>query len=307
MDNKELCIPAYLNQAIVFDLLAIIEDGFSNIKAIKSTNSNSTQNNSEIEAKAETELGMKNIFSLLSIGLRGKFDHNSGKDEGKEEAYEKVYTPASLFWKLRKYLIENDLLIHLETVEDKSTIKIGSFIEFEAVFHKNPIIENIENIQRFVDIIKVFSPETLGPPASSHPGGGKTSKNKEIKQPAIVEQIDALFKALTLNDSMDLLASAESEIKFIVTSDQNYFINGNVNRVIDGRYKILGKINNYIKEDGESISLLRTTSFNRLKRELFEQMFSGFSGISDAGIALPEIITEVTSPCIQIVPIAIYI
>lgn len=40
-DPKELCIPIYLNQKIVFDLLAVQEDGFSQLSTLHTSNSNS--------------------------------------------------------------------------------------------------------------------------------------------------------------------------------------------------------------------------------------------------------------------------
>jgi len=40
-DPKELCIPIYLNQKIVFDLLAVQEDGFSQLSTLHTSTSNS--------------------------------------------------------------------------------------------------------------------------------------------------------------------------------------------------------------------------------------------------------------------------
>jgi hypothetical protein len=153
LNSKELCIPAYLNQSIVFDILAIIEDGFSNIKTIKSSNTNSSSNNVGVDVEADSQLGIKNIFSLLSIGVKGKYDHFSDLEKGKEEYFEKVHTPVSLFWKLRDYLLENSLLQNIDTILSDTEIKVGTFVEFEGVFHKNPIVESMENIVKLVELI----------------------------------------------------------------------------------------------------------------------------------------------------------
>jgi hypothetical protein len=37
MDNKSLIIPVYLNQKVIFDFIAIIEDGIAQIQTIKIT------------------------------------------------------------------------------------------------------------------------------------------------------------------------------------------------------------------------------------------------------------------------------
>lgn len=307
MKSEELCIPAYLNQSIVFDMLAIIEDGFSNVKTIKSSDTKESTDNLGVEASADTALGLKNIFSLLSIGIKGKYDHTSGKTSETEAAFEKVHTPTSLFWKLRDYLVNNSLIRNIETVTAESDIKVGEFIEFEAVFHQNPIIESIENIQKLIDLMVIISPESLQTSQTANPGGGKTPKYSPAKKPPIVAQVEAFSNALSLDDSIDLLASNTNETHMVVTCDKNYFIHGNANRVIDGKYKVLGKVVNFMKTTEESISLLRTSSFSRFKKSFIKEMFSGFTSMESAGFDLPELLTEIFGPCIQIIPIGIYI
>jgi hypothetical protein len=308
MKTEELSVPAYLNQSIVFDLLAIIEDGFSTVKTIKSSSSSLSKNEVEVEAKVDSGLGVKNVFSLLSIGIRGKYAHIGEKEKGNEENFEKVHTPTSLFWKLRDYLIKNELISNIEIIDDKIQLQSSNFIEFEGVLRKNPIIESIDNIKELMDLIYVFSPETVSAEQKNNPGGGKSAKHGQQKKPQILEQVEAFSKALKINDTIDFLSVEEqTNIKIVITCDQSFFINNNANRVVDGRYRILGKVVHCINDTSESISLLRTTSLNRFNKNILDQMFAGFSGAESSGIDLPEIITEISGPCVQIVPICIFI
>lgn len=306
MKSNDLCIPSYLNQAIVFDMLAIIDDGFTNITTIKSATTSSSTNNVGAEVKADVSLGIKNVFSLFSIGINGKVEHTSGNEKDKEEHFEKIHTPTSLFWKLREYLKKEKALIFLNEKEH-GEVNIGDFIEIEAVFQQNPVIESIENIKNLLDLALVLSPESLTGEQKQNPGGGKTSKHNSVKKPAIVEQVEAMRTALTIDDSIDLIATTKEKLNLVITCEKNYFANGNANKVVDGKYTVLGKVVNYISSEEGAINLLRTTSFSRFKKEFLGQLFSGFAEMSSSGIELPEIVTEIKGPCVQIVPIGIFI
>ncbi len=52
-DPKELCIPIYLNQKIVFDLLAVQEDGFSQLSTLRTSISDSETTKNGVGASIE--------------------------------------------------------------------------------------------------------------------------------------------------------------------------------------------------------------------------------------------------------------
>ena len=68
MNKHSLEIPLYLNQKIVFDLLASINDGFTQVTKLKTASAAESNLGGMIEA----DLGNKNIFALLGINLKGK-------------------------------------------------------------------------------------------------------------------------------------------------------------------------------------------------------------------------------------------
>lgn len=67
-DPKELCIPIYLNQKIVFDLLAVQEDGFSQLTTLRTSTSDSETTKNGIGAS----IGVSNVFALLGVSFSGE-------------------------------------------------------------------------------------------------------------------------------------------------------------------------------------------------------------------------------------------
>ena len=136
-DPKELCVPLYLNQKIIFDLLAIQEDGFSQLSTLRTSSSDSETSKSGVGAS----IGVSNVFALLGVSFSGERGKEKGAQEQTEISQEKVHTPTSLFAKCRSNLIQRGLLQQNFTLEDQNSLKSGDFVEFQAVLHKNPSCE----------------------------------------------------------------------------------------------------------------------------------------------------------------------
>lgn len=136
MEERKLAIPIYLNQRTVFDLLAIVEDGFSELQSIKTSEKNEKGTNTDVSA----EVGTKNVFAFLNLGLKSGINKNDSIRSEKEIQQERVFTPASLFSKLRDSLIERKVLNMLDHKFDESYLTPGSFVEFSGVLRKNPMV-----------------------------------------------------------------------------------------------------------------------------------------------------------------------
>jgi hypothetical protein len=306
MNQKNLLLPVYLNKAAIFDSLAIIDDGFSNITSITSKNDNEKTSNKNIAGDINANFGINNIFSLFSVGLKGNYQNNKRRRKQDIESYEKVHTPTSLLSKFRNYLIEEDILKNISYTNSELNVKSGDYVEFQGNFIKNPLIDTIENIKNLIDLAYIFDPESLND-NKSNSGGGK--KKKEPKQkPEIMNQIEAFEKALKIENMIDLIANTEeSQMKVVLTCEQSNFLNENINIIADGNYRVLGKVIYAIDNNEEKINLLRMTSISRVQKNAMEQMLSGFYEMEESGIDLPEIMTEVEGPCVQIIPIGIYL
>ena len=88
IDKNKLTIPIYLNTKIVFDMLATIEDGFSEVKNIQ------TSRNKNREEDAEANIGTGNHFALFNVGIKGKL--KSGNNSGETITEEKTHTTVSV-------------------------------------------------------------------------------------------------------------------------------------------------------------------------------------------------------------------
>ena len=84
------------------------------------------------------------------------------------------------------------------------------------------------------------------------------------------------------------------------------FFNGNSGEIVDGKFKVLGKVAK-VCEQNEKIDLLRNTSFSIFKESLLGEMLSGFNADSNQDMNLGELETTVQGPALLIIPIAIYL
>jgi hypothetical protein len=69
MEPTDFCVPIYLNQKIVFDVLAMLEDGFSQLSTVTTSASESEATKSGYSGS----VGASNVFAFLGISLRNCF------------------------------------------------------------------------------------------------------------------------------------------------------------------------------------------------------------------------------------------
>lgn len=52
----------------------------------------------------------------------------------------------------------------------------------------------------------------------------------------------------------------------------DYFFNGNMNEIVNGEFKVFGKVTNLCTDSNDSIDLLRNTSFTLLKKGMIDEI-----------------------------------
>ena len=102
IEKNKLTIPIYLNTKIVFDMLATIEDGFSEVKNVQ------TSRNKNRDEDVEANIGTNNLFAFLNVGVRG--NHKTSSNSGEVVSEERTHTPVSLFQNLKGQLEEAKLI-----------------------------------------------------------------------------------------------------------------------------------------------------------------------------------------------------
>ncbi len=148
LDESKLTIPLYLNTKVVFDMIATIEDGFSEVKNIQTSKSKSNEEN------AEANIGTKNLFALFSVGMKGNLKSGSNKDQTIIE--EKTHTTASLFQKLKARLEDANLINR-----NDEEFAIGDFIEIQGNLKANPLIDMLSALKELMDLINLFSDKPI--------------------------------------------------------------------------------------------------------------------------------------------------
>ena len=297
MESKveKLIVPVYLNQKIVFDLLAMLQDGISTVTAINTSSSNSESRSD----KLSVSFGLNEAFStLLKIGLSGDKNKNESTSGSSSVSEEKVHTPASLFFKLRNLLIQKG---HLQELTNESHLRSGDFIEFEGNLNRNPIVETFDSLSEMMVMAETF--DTKSQPKQK--GNKSSSNSNEFKK--MRQQMSQFSDSLKAGNTTDLtVEKLASGHRALVTVETNFLNDPLMSDLVDGRFKVLGKIIKSV-DNNQTISLLRKTALSKMPSPVLLQAFEKMGELgSTQGFNIPEIKWEIDGPAIQIIPIAIY-
>lgn len=290
IDKKSLITPVYINEKIVIDMLAIIEDGFSKVSQISTQ-----ENNGELRSKSLDS----NVFSVpiidkfLKINLGGTYNKKDSIQENQIVEREKVHTNVSLFSKFRDYLINKNIL---KIKFDMDQLDIGDFIEIQGELQKNPLIEFLDSFISILKMTDIFEKNTL-----------KQSKSKKIKEKNtnIYEQIESFINELKHSGTIDFILYG-NEIDIVLSVQERYLTNDNISEIIGGSFKILGKVIAICKNDTESINLLRKTTLSLLSDNMIEEIFKNFNNENFKDFNFPRFRTKIQGPALIVIPIAIY-
>ena len=291
--KSQLMIPVYINEKIVLDMLAIVEDGFSMVSQVSSVDQ------SEKSASQKATVGVSTSSTLLSkllrIDLNGSVSHSGTSGQSESVSKEKVHTNVSLLSKFRKILEQENLL---ETSLDISNTKIGDFIEIEGELRKNPLIDYMDH---FVDIFRMS--EIL----SDEPelGSKKTASAKKAEDSKTLKQIKSFKEQLINSGTVDFILTSEKST-VVLSAQEQYLSNDNISELVGGRFRVLGKVIAIKKDSNESIDLLRKTSLSILSNEQITELFSSLKGDELSEFNLPDLSTKINGPALIIIPIAIY-
>lgn len=301
MPNGKLIIPVYLNQRVVFDMLASLEDGFAHMYSVQTSKTEGANEGKAIEAG----IGVNNIFSLLSVKLQGSGKKETSNTNVSSRSEERVHTPTSLFTTLLDKLEGLDVINDIASLESIEQINTGTFVRFSGRLSQNPITVWLEAFSKIMEIMKVFQPEQQQGGGKNKGKGSAQSRNAD---PTMV-QIQSLLTTIKSSEPYDILCKIhnnDSE-KAVIQVSNGFFTNKNTNEIIDGNFTVLGKIVK-VASDDDPINLLRNTNLSFLNRTLLGQFNSipGLSEIMEQGIELPELNVIVSGNAILVIPIAIY-
>ena len=291
--SQELIIPVYINEKIVLDMLAIMEDGFSTVSQVNYTEQKENTSSQYIGAGLSTSASI--LSKLLKIDLKADFSHSGNSNENESVAKEKVHTNVSLLSKFRSFLIDEKILKSDFNISD---MKIGDFIEVEGELQKNPLINYMDNIIDMFRLGNIFSDEP-------ELGNKTQSKAKQKEDEATLKQMKKFSDELRHSGTIDFIL-ADNNKTVVLSAQEKYLSNDNISEILGGRFKILGKVIAICKDDSEEIDLLRKTALSVFSDETLEEVLGGFSNSGITELNLPELVTKIAGPAVIVLPIAIY-
>ena len=293
MDVNQLMIPVYINEKIVLDMLAIIEDGFSTVSQVSYSDHKENSNAQKIEAEVSTSASI--LSKLLKIDLKGELSHSGNCGETENTTKEKVHTNVSLLSKFRAFLTDANIL---KSGFDISNMKIGDFIEVEGELQKNPLI-NCMDI--FVDVLRMADIFAEKPQLNA-----KTqAKAQKQQQDETMKKIKSFANELKHSGTVDFILS-DSAGTVVLSAQEQYLSNDNISEILGGHFKVLGKVIAICADKTESIDLLRKTTLSILPHDLLADMFSCLQNEDMKQYNLPELKTEISGPAVIVIPVAIY-
>ena len=272
-------------------MLAIIEDGFSMVSQVNSSEQKESTSDQTGSANASTSL----LNKLLKIDLKAEISHTGNVGESENISREKVHTNVSLLSKFRTTLDEEKLL---DTSSDISNMKIGSFIELEGELQKNPLIDYMDKIVDIFRMINIFSDE-------SALGNKKNTSIQKKKESQMIKQIKEFSDELKHSGTVDFILSGSTGT-IVLSAQEQYLANDNISEILGGKFKVLGKVIAICKDDSESIDLLRKTTLSILTDEMLADIFAGFENEDMKQFNLPKLVTKIKGPAMIVIPIAIY-
>lgn len=290
---NKLIVPVYLNQSIVFDLIAMLQGGISTVTTVNQT---SNDNTSESQ-KASAQFGLNSAFStLLKIDFSAQKNSTHANSKEKATAEERIHTPASLFYQLRNILIEKNVL---KTITEEPHPQPGDFIEFEGVLTKNPIIGAIDDFSQLIELALKFD-------TTPNNKKGKPGNPNELQ--ILKKQMDDLSTSLKASKTIDLTSTLpNNSCRVVITCNTDYLSDPNMSNLADGKFFILAKVTRTIESQSESISLIRNTAISKMPKHRLEQLKSGLNNLSNTeGFEIPEVTWNIDGPAIQVIPVAIY-
>lgn len=281
-------VTTYLNQNVVFDLLAVIEDGFSQVTNLNVSNTDGKTTNSSLDGVAG--FGLYGIKTKIKAAMG--IEKNSSEEKSSSE--EKIHTPTSLFAKLLSYLEENQLIYDVEETADLNNLIPGSFVRFNSKLEKNPLISLLESMEQIMVLAMTFQ--------------STQKSNKKDGNQEILKQVKSMRNSLVENDNMDLICTINEmeTLKAVLPVYLNYFIHKNTNEIIDGNYTVFGKVVKVVSADQDEINLFRNTAFKLFQQQVLDNLFQSMNTESNGQLEFPNIASKITTPAILVIPIAIY-
>jgi hypothetical protein len=304
----ELVIAVYLDTNVLLDLLATVEDGFSLVERVTSGQTRSDAS----ERSGSAEFGAPGVLNFFKLGFSGRLGKSTNRGTSDTTEADITHTYGSLLHRLRRYLLEEDLVRTPEV-----GVEAGTFVEFTGVVRPNPFTSSFRQLQRmlkFVTVALAMQGMPKSPQPGAKPGRGGQGPRQANPQASQLKAISEFLEQLTSDveregTSTVLFESQSTEDRAVVTLYEDFLRDRSMAELLNREFRVLGKTARHLpKGSPESVDLIALSGIAGFSPELLAQLTGTMREMSNSGVAqIAAPVTEIKPPVIEIVPIAIYL
>ncbi|KAF5039378.1 hypothetical protein DSECCO2_544560 [anaerobic digester metagenome] len=300
MEREYLGSPIYLDTNTLLDLLASMEDGFSTAKKIVSRDSDMRAD----EILGEGKFGIS-FLNMFKIGFGGSKSIDHSRESGEEHEEERVHTYGSLMNRLIKNLNEAKVIKTVQDEESWENINESDFVILQGEFIPNPIVKSFKNVDSMFDMLIRMGLGDQLPTSDQAPlqnSGDSEAPNISVLKEMINNVISDLERENYQKYVIELKRSPNMKV---ISYLFNEYIRDRAGVELPyGEFNLLGKVVRKIEGD-ESFDLLQGSVIG-FSEEIINGFIKPFEDLKKQGFEIPEIFTEVNSPAIQVIPIAVF-
>jgi len=306
LDGASLRYPLYLDVPMMISFLAAIEDGVS----FDATVSQKSGSNLKNARGAEGRVKLPSFLSLLGVDVQGHIGTEKIQDSSEEIQLVRRHTEASLFNRLRNVLLDGNCIHSVSKGQDISGLTPGCIIEVSGVVARNPVEELLVLLEKVLSLTKIAGDPagrgSTGKPnakPTQSPGALANNIPKEIKQ--LAEWLRTDLEGAEMNDTvLEFVDDGGKPFTCILTLSKDYGTGRSFDSLLGAELAVLGKITKNVGR-GDEINLLRRSTLGYMQTQIMTDMFEQITRAGAFNISLRSF--QVSGPCLQILPLAIFI
>ena len=296
------------------------------------TDSTSTKQKERILRGDAKGRGGVPIIGAAEAGLGGSLSRSLTEAGGSTSKVIQnfAYSQAYYLYLVRGALTERGQLKPVQKAEDASSLEVGDFVEFSATFRANEMTalldiltpdliseityysvrsEGVKRFDAFDDIeqVRVFAEKNEA----------KARMQAELAR-AVARAVRVDFRAEKTREFYGTIGAAGDAVTAITMCDVAHFVVEDEDRILDGRWTVLGKVTAQTATDVPILE--RNKVLDRIKPEGIDDLFAGLRKAADKQVdklpgddrdAYEDIFdlafaSRVAGPSFKVVPIAVF-
>lgn len=298
--DYDLSVPIYLDTKALLDLLASIEKGFNTVETITShfTNSKTTA------LSGRAGIGVSEILSnLLKLDLGGSAERTKNEGSMEERHTTRYYTFGSLLYRLRAGLRRDGLIKQVKDIALWETLNASDFVEIRGKFVSKPLNIVLQSIDRVIGLVLLSD--------NLHLTTG-TQSQKPKKDSSNLQEMRKFFQGIMKDlehEGMETYVvnlTEPPDHKIVISLFTDYLRDRSGTELLSGEFLVFGKVARTVKGQ-DSINLLEGSVLSRMSEKVLSEFIDGLRKIHESGLLIPDLITRVEAPTLQLIPIAICI